>query len=223
MIDWHQWLSGWLTQSGFWALILAGIIEQVVVPIPSPLVPMLGGVLFVAKNLTGLSLLKTLFFRVALPFSIGSTLGSTLVYLIAWSGGKWLIDKFHRWLEFGWAEVEGLKMRYFSGKKTDELLIFLFRAIPVIPSVLISAVAGAMRLNPMGFYFFTWLGLLVRGLVLGWLGWESGEMVFQVSRGLDRWETMVTFLILLLSGGVLCWAYLRREKWLTSLKRQKPN
>jgi len=220
MTNLTNWLFQLIAAHGVISVVLAGLLEQVIVPIPSPLVPMAAGFLFVPKKAAGFGqLVKGIFFRAALPFSIGSTIGSTIIYLVAWFGGKWLIDKFSQWLGFGWKDVEAIKERYFKGRQIDELLIFLFRAIPVVPSVLISAVCGAVRIRPLAFYFFTWLGLLVRGMLLGWLGWQSGEALFQISEGLDRWEMVLSLGMIVLAGVLLFWAYLRREKWLASLKK----
>lgn len=220
MFDFTKIIFEAIKTHGITSIIIAGLIEQVVVPIPSPLVPMAAGFLFVPKEFLGvLPLLKEILFKAAIPFSIGSTIGSTMVYLIAWFGGKWLIEKFHKWFDFEWHDIERIKEKYFHGKFTDELLIFVFRAIPVVPSSLISAVCGAIRIRPFDFYFFTWLGLLVRGMLLGWLGWQSGEALFAVSKGLDRWEMILSMVILGVAGLLLLWAYSKRKKWLASLRK----
>lgn len=207
-----------IKQHGVGSVILGGLIEQVVVPIPSPLVPMAAGFLFVSPELSFWPAIKEVFLKAALPFAVGSTIGSTIVYLIAWHGGKWLIDRFSKWFSFKWEDVEKFQKRYFHGKSTDEFLIFVFRAIPLIPSVLVSAASGAIRIKPFDFYFFTFLGLLVRGIILGFVGWQSGEAIFKVSSGLDRWEMVLSIVILLAIFAGLFLAYKGREKWLKKIK-----
>ncbi len=206
-----------IRQYGIKSVILGGLIEQVVVPIPSPLVPMAAGFLFVSPTLSFWPAFKEVFLKAALPFAIGSTIGSTMVYLIAWYGGKWLIDKFSKWFSFNWSDIEKFQQKYFRGRKTDELLIFLFRAIPLIPSVLVSAACGAIRIKPAGFYFFTFLGLLVRGIILGIVGWQSGEALFKVSEGLDKWEMTLSVIIVLVVGVFLFFAFKGRQKWLKKI------
>lgn len=199
---------------GITSVILGGLIEQVVVPIPSPLVPMAAGFLFVTKQIFSLAVFKEIFLKAAFPFAVGSTIGSTMVYLIAWHGGKWLIDRFSKWFSFNWVDVERFHHQYFKGKATDELLIFVFRAIPLIPSVLVSAVCGAVRIRAFDYYFFTFLGLLVRGMLLGFVGWQSEEALFKIAGGLDKWESALGGVILLLILSGLFWAYKGRERWL---------
>lgn len=210
-----------IRQNGAISVILAGLVEQVVVPIPSPIIPMAAGFFFVPQEVVGLwPIVKNLVFKAAIPFTIGSTIGSTMVYLAAWFGGKWLIDKFSKWLDFNWDDVEAIKNKFFKGKAYDEMVIFISRAIPIVPSSLISAVAGAVRINPVSFYLFTALGLFVRGVLLGWLGWQSGEALFAVSEGLDRWEMIMTVGIVVVAAGVLGYGYLKRDKWLSKIHQE---
>jgi membrane protein DedA with SNARE-associated domain len=206
-----------IKQNGVKSVVLGGLIEQIIVPIPSPLVPMAAGFLFVSPSLTFWVAAKEIFLKAALPFAIGSTIGSSMVYLIAWHGGKWLIDKFSKWFSFNWSDIEKFQKRYFQGRNTDELLIFLFRAIPLIPSVLVSAACGAIRIKPLSFYFFTFLGLLIRGIILGFVGWQSGEAVFKVSEGLDKWEMVLSVIIALAVMAGLFLAFKGRKKWLKKI------
>jgi membrane protein DedA with SNARE-associated domain len=208
-----------IRQYGVKSVIVGGLIEQIVVPVPSPLVPMAAGFLFVDQSITNYFIVfRELFLKAALPFAIGSTIGSTMVYLVSWYGGKWLVDKFHKWLGFDWEDIEGIQRKYFKGKSTDELLIFVFRAIPMVPSSLISAVSGAIRIKPLSFYLYTFLGLLFRGIVLGFVGWQSGEAIFKISSGLDKTEMVISVLMLLLFAAAFFFAYAKRKKWLRSIK-----
>lgn len=209
----------YIQQHGVGSVIIGGLIEQVIVPIPSPLIPMAAGFLFIPSGAFSFSILRQVFTKAAIPFAIGSTIGSTIVYLVTWYGGKWAIDKFHKWLGFGWDDVEGLQKKYFTGKSTDELLIFIFRAIPMMPSVLVSAVCGVIRIKPWSYYIFTFLGLLVRGVILGFLGWESGDALFRISNKLDKGEMVISGLILIFMVILFAFMYKTRKKWLSKLKK----
>jgi membrane protein DedA with SNARE-associated domain len=218
-MNFTQLAFDFIKQNGGISVIIAGFIEQVIVPIPSPIIPMAAGFLFVPQELQSFSvILKKIFFQAALPFAIGSTIGSTLVYLAAWFGGKWIINKYSSWLEIKWQDVEAIKNKYFKGNWVDEFVIFLSRAIPVVPSVLFSAACGAIRIKPFSFYLFSALGLIVRGMLLGWLGWQSGEALFALSEGLDQWEMIFSLGLVAVSGALLFYAYLKRENWLKNLR-----
>lgn len=194
-------------------VFFAGIIEQIVVPIPSPIVPMGGGFFLIEKGISLVDALKQVILKVAVPFSLGSTLGATIVYLIAFKGAMFLIDRLEKYLEFGWKDIERVKKKYFKGKPTDEILIFLFMAIPVIPSSLISAVCGAIRISAFDFYLFTFLGLAVRGTILGLFGWWFGEAYLQVAQGVNKIENIAFLLMGLALGGLLVAGYKKRDKF----------
>lgn len=213
MGEFIQQIIDLVRELGSAGVFIAGIIEQIIVPIPSPIVPMGGGFFLVEKEAGFLTALKDIFIKVALPFSLGSTLGATFVFFIAYQGAFIIIDRFERFFGFGTKEIEKMKKRFFKGK-ADELMIFLLMAVPVIPSVLVSAVCGAIRVPPYEYYLFTFLGLLVRGLVLGFLGWWFGEAYFQMAQGVNQLESLVLLILGLLALGGLLLAYQKRDRFL---------
>ncbi len=220
-MDFAQLIFEAIKDNGVTSVIVAGLVEQVVVPIPSPVIPMAAGFIFVPQDITGFfEVFKTIFFKAALPFAIGSTIGSTIVYLAAWFGGKWLINKFSRWLEITWKDVEAIRRKYFKDKAYDEIIIFVSRAIPIVPSVLFSAACGAIRISPVSYYASTAFGLLVRGIILGWVGWRSGEALFSIADGLDDLGTIMNIVFVLIFGVIFVWAYFKREEWLENLRRE---
>jgi len=207
-------ITVFIQKFGFWGVFFAGILEQIIVPIPSPIVPMGGGFFLIEKGIPLIKAIKTVFIKVAIPFSLGSTLGATFVFLITYKGAIFIIDKLEKYLEFGWKDIEKVKKKFFRGSPMDEILIFLFMAIPVIPSSLISAVCGAIRIETWDFYLFTFLGLAVRGIVLGTFGWWFGEAYLKVAEGVNRVESLIFILMGLLIAGVLFWGYKNRDKFL---------
>ncbi len=220
-MDFAQIIFEAIKNNGVISVIIAGLVEQVVVPIPSPIIPMAAGFVFVPQGITGFfEVFKTIFLKAALPFSIGSTIGSTIVYLAAWFGGKWIINKFSRWLEITWNDVEAIRKKYFKGNAYDEIIIFVSRAIPIVPSVLFTAACGAIRIKPASFYLATGLGFIVRGLILGWVGWRSGDALFSIADGLDNFGTIMNIVFVVACGAILLWAYFRREKWLENLRAE---
>jgi membrane protein DedA with SNARE-associated domain len=209
-----KWLIEAIRENGSLSVFIGGIIEEIVVPIPSPLVSMAGGAFLVEKGEVAIiSLIK----KVVLPFSLGATLGSSFVYLLAFFGGRFLIDRVQRYLGFDWQMVEKTRKRFIKGYR-DELAIFLLRAVPVVPVSLISGVCGAVRLDWKEFSLFTFFGLLVRSFILGFLGWQLGIAYEPVAHGIDKVENLI-FLLIVLSGlGILGFLYYKREKFFKRLK-----
>jgi len=201
---------------GFWGVFSAGIIEQIIVPIPSPIVPMGGGFFLVRKQTLSLAVFKDVVLKVALPFSLGSTLGATMAFLIAFKGAFWLINRLENFFGFNWNDIQNLKKKFFKGKPTDELIIFTLMAIPVVPSVLVSATCGAIQIPLAEFYLYTFLGLATRGIILGFLGWLFGETYLSAAQGFNKAENIVLFLTGLILIILLAVGYKKRDKILKS-------
>jgi membrane protein DedA with SNARE-associated domain len=199
---------------GFWGVFGAGIIEQIIVPIPSPIVPMGGGFFLVEKGAFSWTVFKNIILKVAAPFSLGSTLGATMAFIIAYKGAFLLINRFEKFFGFNWNDIQNLKKKFFKGKPTDELIIFTLMAIPVVPSVLVSATCGAIQIPLKEFYLYAFLGLLVRGTILGFLGWLFGETYLNAAQGFNKAESIVLFLIGLALIILLALGYKKRDRFL---------
>lgn len=208
-----NWLVEAIQKNGSLSIFIGGIFEEIIVPIPSPLVSMAGGAFLLTD---GEMLGWALFRKVALPFALGATLGSSFVYLLAYFGGRFLVDKLAKYLGFNWAVVEKMRKRFIKGYR-DELAIVVLRAIPVMPVSLISGVCGAVQLNWKEFYLFTFLGLLIRSFILGLIGFELGMAYEPIVHGLDRVETLISITLALILFGFLGFLYYQRKKFFDRL------
>ncbi len=219
MFDLFDQITNWIIASigdnGPLAIFLGGLIEQVIVPIPSPLITMAGGFLLVPQEISLINAAKGVVLQIALPYTIAATLGLGIVYFIAYFGGKPLIDKFEGWLGFSWHNIEQLQER-FRGNWWDEVLIVLLRAIPVMPISLVSGVAGAIRFPIPQFYLFSMIGIFLRSLILGFIGWQTGEAYKALAGGVDQVESYVTVAMVIIIAGLLLWGYKKREKFLNN-------
>ncbi len=204
-----KWLIEAIRHNGSLSIFLGGIIEEIIVPIPSPLVSMAGGAFLIVQ---GENIFFALLRRVALPFSLGATIGSSLVYLVAYFGGEFLVNKMKKYLGFSWKTVEKVRDKFIKGSG-DEIAITLLRVIPIVPVSLISAVCGAVQIGWKTFYFYTFLGLIGRSLILGFLGWQAGATFEALAAGIDKIESLVFVLLFILMAGLLGLGYLKRDKF----------
>jgi len=196
--------------NAFPTLVIGGLIEQIIVPIPSPAITMAGGALFSSLKMPILNLLFHLFKNVSLPYSLGATAGTSLVYLATYFGGEPLIKKVGKYFGVSWNLVERLE-KNFKKKVPDELFILLGISTPILPVSLISAIAGVFRLKPQKFYLFTFLALIIRGLILSFVGYRMGETYLSLANGLDKLESLFTILGVL---AILAFFYWQRERLL---------
>lgn len=200
-----QWVMELMRTHGQLSVFIGVIIEQIIVPIPSPMIVMGAGAILVSPELSIPNAFLQILWIIVLPGTIASTLGSYIGYLISYYGGKALVVRYQRFLGVDWKEIENLEKR-FQGKK-EALSIFLSRAIPVFPISLVSIFAGLLRVPVRPFTLYTFLGSIFRCLFLGFVGWWIGATYDKVATQLDSVETIISILMLIVMGGVLAYLY----------------
>lgn len=186
------------------------MIEQIIVPIPSPLIIMGAGAILVSPGLSIDKAFIHILWIIVLPGSIASTLGSYIGYMISYYGGKALVLRFQRFLDVDWEEIENLEKR-FQGKK-EAIAIFFSRAIPVFPISLVSIFAGLLRVPLKLFTVYTFLGSIFRCFFLAFVGWWIGATYEKVATRLNSAETFVSILMLIGMVGVLGYLYHKLRK-----------
>ncbi|GAI50659.1 unnamed protein product, partial [marine sediment metagenome] len=111
---------------GILAVILGVVIETVIVPIPSPVILMAAGFILVEGAIAN-ALLLCLW--IALVAGLAQTIGSYLLYGLAYWGGKPLIDKYEKFHGVSWDEITEFKKKFRKGRK-EFITLFLLRALP---------------------------------------------------------------------------------------------
>lgn len=199
--------------------IVGAFTEEVIAPIPSPFVMTLAGSLAKAQHGVWWILLW-----LAVLGSVGKTLGSWLIYWLVDKAEDVIIGKFGKFFGVSHKDLESVG-KYFSKGGKDDLLLFVVRCIPVMPSSPISAACGAIRVPLKTFLVATFFGTIVRNLfflALGFVGLNTAGSLFS---GL---ETAESILQLLGVGAVLValvFFYRKRQKenpidWVKGLFRR---
>lgn len=192
------------------SVFIGVMIEQIIVPIPSPLIIMGAGAILIPHGLSIFGASLQILWIIVLPGAIASTLGSFIGYMISFYGGKALVVRLQRFLDVDWREIENLEKR-FQGRK-EAVSIFLSRAIPVFPISLVSIFAGLLHVPFRPFTLYTFLGSIFRCLFLGFFGWWIGATYEKVATRLDSLETTISVLMLIGMGAVFGYLYLKFRK-----------
>lgn len=174
-----QFIQNWVMAAGVWGALgfcVGAFLEEIIFPFPSPLL-LIGVAFFFGRPISALVIAR-MFWSVILPIVVGATLGSLLIYGIAYTGGKAAIVRFSDRLGFSWEDVEKLREK-FKDKKSDEAVLFLSRCLPFTPTTLVTIVAGIVRMNPWLYTMLTFLGILVRVTVLFIGAFLFGHSIFQ--------------------------------------------
>jgi membrane protein DedA with SNARE-associated domain len=189
------YLESILAVYGPFGVFIASIVEEVIAPIPSTLVIM--GTSFVVLKGSAISLdgIINLFVNIVLPASLGVSLGSLFVYGIGYFAGKPFIERWGKYLGVSWQDIEKAEEK-FENSHSDEILLFIVRAIPVIPSVAISAFCGIIRFDLLKYVIITFLGTMVRAFILGFIGWQFGSMYQSLADEISYLEEITVAIIL---------------------------
>lgn len=194
--------------------VLAGsLIEEVVAPIPSAAVILFGGFLLIPQDATFWEAALQVTYKVMLPASVGMAVGSLFPYYIARIGEKVAVDKFGRLLQVDWAMVEKAQ-KYFEEKKSDELVLFIVRAVPLVPSVVIAVFCGLIRMNVWTFLLFSFLGSIIRTFILGMVGWGVGAAYVTYADSIKHVEDigLIVVAVAAVAAAFFFWMRLRRKK-----------
>jgi membrane protein DedA with SNARE-associated domain len=204
-------LLPWLETYGAFGVFGASIVEEVIAPIPSTLVVLFGGFLLVPETATVPEAMRHVALKVMLPASIGMSVGSLFPYFIARIGEKVAVDKFGVLLQVDWKMVDKARA-YFEERKSDELMLFIARAVPVIPSVVIGVFCGLIRMPVRTFLVWSILGNLIRTFILGMVGWSVGAAYVRYAEYLSHVEDVVLVLVGLACIAAVAWWFRRRTR-----------
>ena len=190
-------------------VFFASILEEIIAVIPSPIVQMGAGFLFLGGQEVSSASVLSLIIQVSIPASLGVTLGSLVIYGAAYYIGKPAVDRFGKYFFLRWDDIEQAQ-KIFDKGWGDEVVIFIARALPIIPSVAIAGLCGLLRIDIKKYIIFTFLGTMVRATFLGFVGWQAGSLYTQYSVYIDTLER--AGLIVIAVGVAVFFLYQRKYK-----------
>lgn len=176
MFDWlhflHDWLHGlisiwmqWVEQWGYWGVALLMAMESSIIPVPSEVVVPPAAILATQPE-SSMS-----FWGVVLAGTIGSWLGSSIMYALSLWVGRPFVLRFGKWFFMPPHKVEAAE-RFMQRYSVPG--IFFSRFLPVVRH-LISIPAGLARVNYLSFSVVTLLGSAIWCAVLAWFGDKVGK------------------------------------------------
>lgn len=187
-------------------VFFGALVEEIVAPIPSPLVMTLGGSIALAQQL-GPSLLLWL----GLVGAVGKTIGSWIVYVVSDKAEDIVVGKFGKFLGVSHKEIESVG-KYFYGNWRDYLIIMLVRALPIMPTAPVSIACGVIKVNQRSYLVGTFFGTFIRSVMYLWLGFAGLASFESVMRGLSTAESVMQMIMVALLLVILALIYYRRNK-----------
>jgi len=173
-------------------VFLGSIIEEILFPIPSPLIMTTAGV---AAQQAGYSWFG--FLILALFGAIGKTIASWAIYEFAEKSEDLILNRYGKYVGLSHARVEKIGSLFSKGL-WDDAILFLLRVVPIVPTFLVSVVAGFIKVNRTTFLYTTFLGTIVRNLLFLYIGVYGLQSYSYLSSQYKN-----SFLIILLFFGVI--------------------
>ncbi len=163
IIVWLEHLSQNINLEFF--VIIGAFLEEIIAPIPSPFVMTTAAALAQTQNysLWQLSL-------VVIVASIAKTASSYIIYFAADKLEDLVVGKLGKYIGLSHKLIEQIGS-FLTGTWIDDFLMILARALPFIPTSLVSAGAGVIKYNQRSFIITTFLGVIIRNAFYLWVGY----------------------------------------------------
>ena len=188
-MDFIKDIFQYLQNLGGYGVFLGVIIETIITPIPSSLVPMAAGFILIPAQTSPERALTLCFINIASFGALAATLGSVFAYSIGYFGGRTVIIRFSKYTGITWEDIEKAKTK--MEDRRGHITLVISRIIPIIPLAPVSATAGIIRYNAIPFLALTFIGCLPRYFMLGILGWMLGESLWILSNSIEIIENTV--------------------------------
>ena len=154
---------GIIQSLGYMGIFLAMALESAGILIPSEVIMPFSGFLASQGHFN--------FWLIVAVGTVANLVGSLILYFISKSGGRWLLEKYGKYVLISKDEIDKGDKWF---KKYGIKAVFFGRIIPVVRTF-ISLPAGVAKVNLLKFAIFTILGSLPWNFALTYAGYKAGE------------------------------------------------
>ena len=180
-------------------VIIASFVEEVVAPIPSPTVMMAAGFVAEIQHRAVYALIP-----LAILGAVGKTMGALVVYAISNVAEDFVMRKFGRFFKVTHEDVEKLGSKLGNGAR-DYFFLTTLRALPFVPSVLVSVGSGLLKIPLPLFIVSTFFGTIVRDSVYLYAGYVGTQVL---NTFVDQTMNIESYIELIAIGVVVVWIVL---------------
>lgn len=183
---------------------IGSFIEELIAPIPSPVVMTVSGTMVAANGSPFWYL-----FIVAVIAAIGKTIGAIILYFVADKGEDIILSKVGRFIGVTHKQVEHIGDR-FQGTPRDYVTLLVIRSTPIIPSAPISLICGLIALPKKLFIISTFFGTIVRDFVYLYIGYTGIGAAEEIANGIEGASSIITIVMGLIGVGIFGWILYRK-------------
>jgi len=216
IIAWLEHLSQTINLQLF--VVIGSFLEEIIAPIPSPFVMTTAAALAQSQDYV-FSQLAIL----VIVASFAKTVSSCLIYVASDKLEDVVIGKLGKYVGLSHKLIEQIGS-FLTGTWVDDFLMILARALPFVPTILVSAGAGVIKYNKKSFVITTFLGIIIRNafyLWVGYVGWHQVENLWLTNK-----NNPVFIALLIISCLILLYALLKIkdhlfDKFINLKKKEK--
>lgn len=144
---------------------VGSVVEEILAPIPAPLVMGLSGSIIAAKGMSIWYLVV-----ISAIASAGKVVGAFVWYYLADKSSDFVMHKVGPKIGVSRSQVEDIGKKL-TGKPGNYITLTIIRSIPGIPSVAIDIACGVVNVNYKLFIFSTFFGTAIRDAIYVYLGY----------------------------------------------------
>lgn len=185
---------------------LGTFVEEVLAPIPSPVIMTLAGSL-AASGSTSVWYLLVL----GLIGAATKTFASLLLYWIGDKAEDFFVNRFGKYVGVSNKEIEKIG-KQFNGNNRDVVVLILARAVPIMPTSPVSVVCGIIKMDLKKYVVGTFIGTWIRGMMYLLLGYYSVDSLEKINQGLMDMESLVQIGLVGIIGLVFVIMFYKRGK-----------
>src|SRR3989339_159247 len=157
-----SWALAFIDKTGYVGVFILSLVESAGIPVPSEVVLPFSGFLAYSGRFS--------FLAVVVIATLANYFGSVILFLIGKSGGRWLLERYGKFLLISRHDLEvGDKWFYRHGAK----VAFWGRLLPIVRTF-ISLPAGMARMDFCKFSAYTLAGAFPWNLLLAYVGFKAG-------------------------------------------------
>lgn len=187
-------------------VFIASFIEEVIAPVPSSAVLLLTGSFAAVQERMLLGLIP-----LVLIAALGKTIGAILVYYLSDKVGAAIITRFGKFFGVTHQAITTFG-KNITGSKKDYLLLITFRALPVVPSAVVSIGCGVLKLPFKLFLITTLIGTIVRDSIFIYIGYRGTQVLSAFATHSANIESIVQTIFLTALVATLAYFYFKRNE-----------
>lgn len=184
---------------------VASVIEEIVAPIPSPAVMVVTGSLAAFQG-------KTIYYLIflALLGSVGKLIGSLFVYFVSDKVEDYFSGILEKFFGVTHEDIESFGKRL-NGSYKDYLVMFLMRALPIIPSSVVSIGGGILKIPLRLFIVSTLVGSIFRDFIYIYFGYSGISILGGFLKKSESVESWIQLAVLVFIFSLFAWLYFKRK------------